>query len=168
MIIFAVITETSDYRGRGVIVVKKSHRQLPIATLSFAGFESSAMKQGLTFASLIDEMRSLAEEKEKLAKEARAKEKIVRLLIEGEYLAASELYNNACDKNDGMPPKLWADEMALYVRDHFRDPEMVDIYFPNLPERPPSSKVHIRSTEAFEEEAKSAKRKLELASLTKK
>eukprot|EP01083_Nonionella_stella_P128087 388011_1 len=77
MIIFAVITETSDCRGRGVIVVKKSQRQLPIATLSFAGFESSAMKLGMTFASLIDEMRALAEEKEKQAKEARSKEKIV-------------------------------------------------------------------------------------------
>ena len=169
MIIFAVITETSDYRGRGVIVVKKSQRQLPIATLSFAGFESSAMKLGMTFASLIDEMRALAEEKEKQAKEARSKEKIVRLLIEGEYLAASELYNNACgEKNNGMPPKLWADEMAVYVRDHLRDPEMVDIYFPNLPERPASSKLNIRSTETFEEEAKSAKRKLELATLNKK
>eukprot|EP00571_Detonula_confervacea_P002737 CAMPEP_0172326540 /NCGR_PEP_ID=MMETSP1058-20130122/56861_1 /TAXON_ID=83371 /ORGANISM="Detonula confervacea, Strain CCMP 353" /LENGTH=73 /DNA_ID=CAMNT_0013043353 /DNA_START=42 /DNA_END=260 /DNA_ORIENTATION=- len=49
MLIFAVITTKTDTRGRGVIVVKKTQRQLPIATLSFGGFSHSALKVSHSF-----------------------------------------------------------------------------------------------------------------------
>ena len=73
--------------------------------------------------------------KERIAKECRSKEKIIRLILENEYLAASDIYKLTCDAHKG-PSKLWADEISAYVRDHLRDPEMVEIYFPNLPPRP--------------------------------
>ena len=76
--------------------------------------------------------------KERIAKECRSKEKIIRLILKNEYLAASDLYNLTCD-DKGMPSKLWSDEISAYVRDHLRDPEMVEIYFPNLPPRPLST-----------------------------
>ena len=52
--------------------------------------------------------------KEKLAKEARSKEKIIPLIVSGEYLAASDISSMGCDAN-GKPSQLWADEVALCV-----------------------------------------------------
>lgn len=162
MLIFAVITTKTDIRG-GVIVVKKPQRQLPIATLSFDSYSHSALEVANDFhqqvLTLWDEMKN----KEKRAKEARDKEKILRLILEGEYLAASDMYNLV--RGDGSPPESFAEEVAVYVRDHIRDDEMVDIYFPNLPPRPiKASEVFSLNSEKCKAEAEDAKRKYETIS----
>ena len=161
MLVFAVITCDSDLRGRDVIVVKDGARQLPIATLSFTGYEASALKSAGTFKANVARLLNDANEKERVAKECRSKERIIQLMLKNEYLAASDIYNKACDEK-GMPPKLWSHEISAYVRDHIRDPETVEIYFPNLPPRPIST-VHldILNSEKCEEDAKAAKRKVE-------
>lgn len=102
-----------------------------------------------------------ADIKERMAKECRSKEKIIRLILKNEYLAASDLYNLTCDEK-GMPSKLWSDEISAYVRDHLRDPEMVEIYFPNLPPRPLSTNdLDILNSDKCEEEAEEARWKIE-------
>ena len=160
MVVFAVITCESDLRGRDIIVVKDGARQLPIATLSFTGYEASALKSASTFKANVARLLNDANEKERVAKECRSKEKIIRLILKGEYLAASDTYNKACDEK-GMPPKLWSHEISAYVRDHIRDPETVDIYFPNLPPRPFSTvDLDILNSDKCEEDAKAAKRKV--------
>ena len=85
----------------------------------------------------------------------------MRLLLRGEYLSASDIYQKACD-DKGMPPESFAQEIATYVRDHVRDEEMEIPYFPNLPARPAKSDdVKILSVAKCESEAKVAKRKYE-------
>jgi hypothetical protein len=164
MLIFLVITTKTDLRARDIIVVKNRKRQLPIATLSFEGYDAAAWKRSHVFQNQVKQLWDDVVKKEKLAAETKTKEKIVRLLLVREYDAASEAYVKACDEN-GVPPQSWAREVAAYVRDHIRDDETVDIYFPGLPARPVRSRdLSILSVEKCEEEAKEAKRKYETVS----
>jgi hypothetical protein len=88
------------------------------------------------------------------------KEKIVRLILRERYDVASECYEKARNRNGGDPPSSWAEEVACYVRDHIRDVEMVEIYFPRLPARPTLAEdVDMLNVEKCENEAREAKRK---------
>ena len=160
MLVFLVITTKFDLRGHDIVVVKKSQRQLPIATLSFLSYDPRALKAASAFQANVSKLVAEVREKEKAVKVATAKERIIKLILEEEYLAASDIYNLSCD-DKGQPPEVWAEEMAAYVRDHIRDEETVEIYFPNLPKRPKSSHdLKIRATTDIEEEAASARKKL--------
>ncbi|KAL9188919.1 hypothetical protein ACHAXT_011409 [Thalassiosira profunda] len=161
MVVFAVITTSSELRVRDIVVVTECNRQLPIATLSFDGFDPFVVTAADRFQARVAQHWKDVQEKEKRAKETQTKEKIVRLLLAGEYLAASDIYQKACD-DKGMPPESFAQEIATYVWDHVRDEEMVMQYFPNLPARPAKSdEVKILSVAKCESEAKAAKRKYE-------
>ncbi len=132
MLIFAIITEEFDVKGSHIIVVDKSERQLPIATLSFESYEPRALKRAYSFQKLVQKMK----ETERILQ----KEKIIRFIILGEYQGASDIYNKACEQNgNGVPPISWAAEAVAYVRDHFPDDGLVDFLFPNLPPRPATS-----------------------------
>jgi len=161
MLVFLVITTKFDLRGQhDIVVVKKSQRQLPIATLSFLSYDPKALTAASAFQANVSKLVSEVREKEKAVKVAAAKERIIKLILEEEYLAASDIYNMSCDEK-GHPPEVWAEEMAAYVRDHIRDEETVEIYFPNLPKRPKSSQdLKIRATTDIEDEAASARKKL--------
>ena len=163
MLVFLVITTKFALRGQhDIVVVKKTQRQLPIATLSFLSYDPKALIAASTFQSSVSKLVSEVREKEKAVKQAAAKEKIIKLILQEEYLAASDIYNISCDEN-GRPPKAWADEMAAYVRDHIRDEEQVEIYFPNLPKRPKSTlDLKIRATTDIKDEAASARKKLKV------
>jgi len=166
MLVFAVITTVTDLRGGvlnggDIIVAKKRERQLPIATLSFEGWDQSALQVSASFHATVAQLWKKVGETEKLAKEAKAKERVIRLLIENEYMAASDIYNKACDE-DGKPPKSWAEEVAAYVRDHIRDDECVDIHFPNLPPRPIKAEdISMLNSEKCEADVRDAKQKYE-------
>lgn len=127
--------------GGHIFVVKKSERHIPIATLSFDSHRPQASLVANSFQSSVTRLRDELKRKEKTLQDAHTKEKIVRLIIAKEYFGASEIYNKACDNNivKGWPPASWAEEVATYVRDHIRDDNEVDIYFPNLPRRPDKS-----------------------------
>jgi hypothetical protein len=166
ILIFAVITEPCDMRHyrhlEHIFVVKKSERQLPIGTLSFDWNQPYASMVSDSFQTAVTNLKDEVKKKEEMLQEAHTKEKIVRLIIRKEYNGASEIYNKACDKNNGRPPKSWAEEVATYVRDHIRDHDEVDIYFPNLPCRPVKSiNVFMLNSETCEAEVVKAKRKYE-------
>jgi len=160
MLVFLVITTKFDLRGpQDIVVVEKTQRQLPIATLSFLSYDPRALTAARTFQANVSKLVAEVREKEKAVKVATAKEKIIKLILQEEYFAASDIYEMSCEK--GQPPEVWADEMAAYVRDHIRDEEMVEIYFPNLPKRPKSSQdLKIRATTDIEEEAATARKNL--------
>jgi hypothetical protein len=149
------------YDGGHIFVVKKSERQLPIATLSFDSYGPQASTVAYSFQTKVQTLRDEVKKKEKTLQEAHTKEKIVRLVIAKEYAGASEIYNKACDNNvvKGFPPPSWAEEVATYVRDHIRDDNEVEIYFPHLPRRPVKSlnvlMLDIERCEAEVVEAKS-------------
>ena len=168
MLVFLVITTKFALRGQhDIVVVKKTQRQLPIATLSFLSYDPKALIAASTFQASVSKLVSEVREKEKAVKQAAAKEKIIKLILQEEYLAASDIYNISCDEN-GRPPKAWADEMAAYVRDHIRDEEQVEIYFPNLPKRPKSTlDLKIRATTDIEADAASARKKLASVTVAK-
>lgn len=112
-------------------------------------------------------------------------------------LTASEIYNKSCNEQgkcihqfscrhcvhtdssgnlvllrlkffQGVPPKVWAEEVAVYVHDHIRNYDEIAIYFPNLPARPLNS-LDVASLNAnkCEREALEAKRKYESISKCK-
>jgi len=168
MLVFLVITTKFDLRGHhDIVVVKKSQRQLPIATLSFLSYDPKALTTASTFQASVSKLVSEVREKEKAVKQAAAKEKIIKLILQEEYLAASDIYNMSCD-DKGHPPEVWAEEMAAYVRDHIRDEEQVEIYFPNLPKRPKSTlDLKIRATTDIEADAASARKKLASVTVAK-
>ena len=161
MLVFLVITTKFDLRGHhDIVVVKKTQRQLPIATLSFLSYDPKALTAASTFQANVSKLVAEVREKEKAVKQAAAKEKIIKLILQEEYFAASDIYNISCDEK-GHPPEVWAEEMAAYVRDHIRDEEQVEIYFPNLPKRPKSTlDLKIRATTDIEADAASARKKL--------
>ena len=68
----------------------------------------------------------------------------------------------------GIPPKAWAEEIAVYVHDHIRNAEEVAIYFPNLPARSlNSSEVAMLDADKCEKEALEAKARYESVSKSK-
>ena len=136
MLVFAVITTEMDVKTKKIVVVQKSERQLPIATLSFERVSETGMKVANRFQKKLNALKDEKEKKEAIAQEAREKENIEKLLFRREYLAASDFYKAACSRNGGVPPSSWVVEMAIFVRYHIRNDEEVDIYFPNLPPRP--------------------------------
>jgi hypothetical protein len=117
--------------------------------------------QTCSFQTKVQKLRDEVNEKEKTLQEAHTKERIVRLIIAKEYAGASEIYNKACDSNvfKGFPPASWAEEVATYARDHIREDNEVEIYFPHLPRRPVKSvnvlMLDIEKCEAEVVEAKS-------------
>ncbi|KAL7539910.1 hypothetical protein ACHAWF_006542 [Thalassiosira exigua] len=162
MVVFAVITAKADVRAKDLIVVNKSERQLPLAALSFEGYSSSALSLSCAFQDQVTELWKEMKEKEKVAEEAQRKQKIIGLIVKTEYLAASDIYKMACAANARTPPEAWANEVATYVRDHIRDDETVDLYFPNLPPRPAQSKdLSILNSDQCETEAQEARSKCE-------
>ena len=162
MLVFAVISAQTDIRTKEVVVVRKSERQLPIATLSFEHVSRSGMEVADYFQHTLKALKDEKEKKATIAQEAREKEKIEKLLFRQEYLAASDFYKGACSRNGGVPPSSWAEELAIYVRDHIRDDEEVDIYFPNLPPRPSDSQaVDILNVDECDASAQAAKDQLE-------
>ena len=166
MLVFLVITTKFNLRGHDIVVVKKTQRQLPIATLSFLSYDPKALTAASAFQANVSKLVSEVREKEKAVKVAAAKERIIKLILEEEYLAASDIYNVSCD-DKGQPPEVWADEMAAY-RDHIRDEEQVEIYFPILPKRPTSTlDLKIRATIDIEDEAASARKKLKSVTAAK-
>ena len=65
----------------------------------------------------------------------------------------------------GNPPSAWAEEVSVYVHDHIRNDEEVDIYFPNLPPRSlNSSDVAMLDAGKCEREAAVAKTQYESVS----
>eukprot|EP00578_Thalassiosira_sp_NH16_P003488 CAMPEP_0181130566 /NCGR_PEP_ID=MMETSP1071-20121207/29938_1 /TAXON_ID=35127 /ORGANISM="Thalassiosira sp., Strain NH16" /LENGTH=240 /DNA_ID=CAMNT_0023216657 /DNA_START=1091 /DNA_END=1810 /DNA_ORIENTATION=- len=103
--------------------------------MSFTDVSHQGWFAAQSYQTKVNQLLNDKQEKEKIVKEARSKEKIIRMLLEGEYQAASDIYNNMLDKN-GSPPESWAEEVSVYVHDHIRDNEQVMIWFPNLPRRP--------------------------------
>lgn len=162
MVVFAVITTKADQKTADIIVVERRQRQLPIVTLSFGSVGRSALEAASDFQAQVSKLLHEKKQKEKLVDEARSKEKIIQLLLQTEKYAASDIYTRACASNNGKPPESWADEVALYVRDHIRDDAFVDILFPNLPSRPKNSgTVRVLNSEKLEVEAERAKRAYE-------
>ena len=146
--------------------MKNKSRQLPIAVLSFAGYGPAASIASHTFQAEVTKLLEEVKKKEKIAMEAQSKEKIICLIISGECLAASDNYSMGCDEN-GKPSQLWVDEVALYVRDHIRNDNMVTIYFPNLPPRSVNlGKMTMLSIDKCEKDAKMAKLKYDTLSVS--
>jgi len=169
MIIFAIITHDSDIKGpaQNIAVVNKRERQLPVAVLSFESYTAGAMGRSYAFQQQVAKLLNDANEKAKVARQARMKERIIRLLLQREYFAASDIYNQSCD-DQGIPPKAWAEEVAVYVHDHIRNDEEVDIYFPNLPARSlNSSDVAMLDADKCEREAAVARSQYESVSKCK-
>mmetsp|Transcript_1963 Transcript_1963/g.3994 ORF Transcript_1963/g.3994 Transcript_1963/m.3994 type:complete len:281 (-) Transcript_1963:1490-2332(-) len=169
MIIFAIITHDSDIKGpaQNIAVVNKRERQLPVAVLSFESYTAGAMGRSYAFQQQVAKLLNDANEKAKVARQARMKERIIRLLLQREYFAASDIYNQSCD-DQGIPPKAWAEEVAVYVHDHIRNDEEVDIYFPNLPARSlNSSDVAMLDADKCEREAAVARNQYESISKCK-
>ena len=165
VLIFLVIYEPRDIRTKDIIVVNNTHRQLPIGTISFANTTSNAKAAADSFYEHVNELVQEKNKKEMIAREARSKEKIIRLLISGEYFAASDVYNNVC--KNGSPSKVWADEVSLYVYDHIRNEEQICVYFPGLPSRPKEA-AYVSSLNVVkcEEEAVQAREKYEKVAST--
>mmetsp|Transcript_20684 Transcript_20684/g.42213 ORF Transcript_20684/g.42213 Transcript_20684/m.42213 type:complete len:794 (-) Transcript_20684:2841-5222(-) len=162
MLVFAVISAQTDIRTKEIVVVRKCERQLPIATLSFEDVSVSGMEAANYFQRKLKALKDEKEKKEALAQEAREKEKIEKLLFQQEYLAASDIYQGACSRNGGAPPSSWAEEVAIYVRDHIRDDEEVDIYFPGLPARPTDSQaLDVLNVDECDASAQAARDQLE-------
>lgn len=140
--------------------MKESSRQLPLGSLTFAALTAIGHVQASTFQQQLYKLKEEQQKLEKLAEEAKEKEKIIRLVLDAQYDIASEYYNKACNRNGGEPPSSWADEVSCYVQDHIRDEEVIEIYFPNLPERPVLAKdVQVLDVEQCENDVLEAKRK---------
>ena len=164
MLVFAVISRDMDVRGQqndqGIVVVSDSNRQLPLGTLTFTNVTLEGRMQADAFQFQLNKLKEEQQKLEKIAVEAKEKEKIVRLILRERYDVASECYEKARNRNGGDPPSSWAEEVACYVRDHIRDVEMVEIYFPRLPARPTLAEdVDMLNVEKCENEAREAKRK---------
>ena len=164
MLVFAVISRDMDVRGQqndqGIVVVSESTRQLPLGTLTFTHVTMEGRVQANAFQLQLNKLKEEQQKLEKIADEAKEKEKIIRFVMQKQYDVASEYYNKACNRNGGDPPSSWAEEVACYVRDHIRDEEMVEIYFPCLPARPTLAEdVDMLNVEKCENEAREAKRK---------
>lgn len=164
MLVFAIICCDTDVRSQqkdqGIVVVSESNRQLPLGTLTFTNLTMEGRMQGDAFQFQLNKLKEEQQKLEKFAREAKEKEKIVRFILRGQYDVASEYYEKARNRNGGDPPSSWAEEVACYVRDHIRDSEMVEIYFPRLPARPTLAEdVDMLNVDKCENEAREAKRK---------
>lgn len=161
MLVFAVITSEADNRTHDIVVVEQRRRQLPIATLSFRTLNPSLLGRAISFQAQVSALWKEKLQKEKLAKESKQKEEIIRRILQSEYESASHIYKRACD-DDGKPLDSWAEEVAMYVRDHVRDDTFVDFYFPNLPPRPINSRtVQTLNHKKCEEDAEKARQAYE-------
>ena len=165
MLVFAVISRDMDVRSQqnnqGIVVVRESNRQLPLGTLTFTNLTMAGRMQANAFQFELNKLKEEQQKLEKIAEEAKEKEKIVRFILREQYDIASEWYNKACNRNGGDPPSSWAEEVACYVRDHFRDDdELVEVLFPRLPARPTLAEdVDMLNVAKCENEAREAKRK---------
>ena len=167
MLVFALITSRLDVKGQGkdIVVVERGQRQIPIATLTFDAHamksNTALLQQAANFQSRVNVLIAQKNAAECVLKEARWKEKIIKSLLVREYDTASHIYKKACTANSGVPPKSIADEIAMYIRDHIRDEDLVEIYFPNLPARPAdSSQVMILNSDKCETDVEVAKQRL--------
>lgn len=132
LLILAVIAGTDNIRGPGDMVIEKSRRQLPIATVTFGHVQG--VKESKQWKKRVSGDGIKKECTEKLSYyEAMCKARLIEMVTKKTILAASDLYKDACV--NGQPPPPWANEFAVCVRDEIReaDDELVAALFPNLP-----------------------------------
>ncbi|KAL7546718.1 hypothetical protein ACHAWF_010046 [Thalassiosira exigua] len=91
MLVFVVITTIAELHALDIFVVNESERQLPIATLSFDGYDHLVLVAADNVQAQVAKLWKEAKEKEKQAKEIRSNKRIVQLLLAGESTKSGDL-----------------------------------------------------------------------------
>ena len=113
-----------------MIVVEQNHHQLPIGILKFSSVDAQVMAAAQRSKSLLQQLNIEAMEKEKAAKVASIKARIIQLIIQCEFELAGSIYNQHKSQFSQVCKK----EIAIYAYEGY-DEEFVSYYFEGgLPE----------------------------------